>query len=146
MIQSDRGNLAHGWRPFLVILRKTPGWHIDAVRGQSTPSLDHLVGAGEQRRRNFEAEGLGGPQIDHQLELRGLLHGQVGRLLAFEDAAAIDADLPVAIDETAAVACKTAGCWKLLTRVDRRQRMISRKLGKLAAAAIEKCVGANQKA
>jgi hypothetical protein len=37
--------------------------------------LDHLIGAGEQRRWHGEAERLGGVEIDDQFELRGLLHG-----------------------------------------------------------------------
>ena len=42
-------------------------------------------------RRNFEAERLGGLEVDHQLELGRRLHRQVGRLLAFEDAVDIAA-------------------------------------------------------
>src|SRR5262249_60634253 len=42
--------------------------------------FDHLIGAGKQRRRNGEAERLGGFEANYQLELRRLLHGQVTRL------------------------------------------------------------------
>jgi hypothetical protein len=51
----------------------------------AAPLFDHLVGAGEQRRRHFEAERLRRFQIDDQLELRGLLDGQIARLCPFED-------------------------------------------------------------
>src|SRR3954454_10338279 len=47
-------------------------------------SLDDLVGAGEDRRGDRQAEGLRSFQIDHQLELVRLLDRQIGRLGAFE--------------------------------------------------------------
>ena len=38
------------------------------------PSPDHFAGTQQHRLRNRDSERLGGFQIDHVLELRGLLH------------------------------------------------------------------------
>jgi len=47
--------------------------------------FDHLVGAGEQRGRNFETERPSGLGIDNQFELGCLHNRQVGWLSALED-------------------------------------------------------------
>ena len=45
--------------------------------GSGVLSLDHLVRLRQHRRRNRQAESLGGLEIDHQLELRGLLNREI---------------------------------------------------------------------
>src|SRR6516164_7156146 len=59
---------------------ETPVWHVDAARGPSTPSLDHLVGAGEQGGRHVEAERLRGFEVDHKLVLGRRLDRQISRI------------------------------------------------------------------
>jgi hypothetical protein len=49
-----------------------------AVSNRSNAALlDHLVGARQQRRRHFDAERLGGLEIDQQLEFGGLINRDV---------------------------------------------------------------------
>src|SRR5258706_9490384 len=47
--------------------------------------IDHLIRPLQEGLGDGQAEGLGGPEVDHQLELRRLLDGEVGRLRAFQD-------------------------------------------------------------
>ena len=54
-------------------------------------SLDHLIRPAQQRVRDPQAEGLHRLEIDHQVELRGLLDGEIARLGALENLAHIGA-------------------------------------------------------
>ena len=56
-----------------------------------------------------EAERLGGPEVDHQFELRGAVDRQVRGLGTLEDAAGIDADPSICIGYAVAVADQAAG-------------------------------------
>src|SRR5215469_5384121 len=54
------------------------------ARGEGT-SFDHLVGAGNQRRRDVQPEPSGSFQIDDQLKLNRLLNRQVARVFPFDN-------------------------------------------------------------
>ena len=85
------------------------------------PSLhliqNHLVCEGEQPVRHLEAERLGGPEIDHEVKFRGLLYRQVSRLLAFENAAGIDAGQAVRIGYARSVAHQATRHGELAQRI-----------------------------
>jgi hypothetical protein len=49
---------------------------------QHSPLFDHLVGAGEQRRRQVDVERPGGFEIDDEFQPSGLLNGEITGLLA----------------------------------------------------------------
>jgi hypothetical protein len=58
---------------------------------QTARIFDHLVGADDEGRRRVEAKRPGGLEVDHKLVLGRGLHGQIGRLLALQNAASVDA-------------------------------------------------------
>src|SRR4029453_6543375 len=49
------------------------------------PLLNDLIRPRKHRRRDRETEGLGGLQVDHQLELGGLLDGNIASVRASQD-------------------------------------------------------------
>ena len=100
-------------------------------------SLDHLVGAGEQRRRNFDAECPGSVQIDEELDLGDLLNWQVGRLVALQNSAGINTSLPVRFRSASSITQQPAGRDELAGVKDRDDRMPDRQCGKLTASAEE---------
>ena len=77
-----------GAAPYLG--RTSTGWIAPACLAHL---FDYLVGAADERNWYLEPERLDGLQVDD--DFRDLLHREIGRLLAFEDAAGVDADQPV---------------------------------------------------
>src|SRR5215471_15965831 len=67
-------------------------------------SFDHLVGLGEQCRRNIKAEGSRGPEVDYQLKAGRLHHRKLGWFFAFQDTARVDAYLATALGRARRVA------------------------------------------
>src|SRR5262245_134597 len=91
-------------------------------------SFDHLVGAGENRVWHGQAEGLGGLEIDDELEPGRQLDRQLARLGTLEDAIDIGGRTPVAVGEVLAVADQSSGLYVLPEREDRRQPVLEREL------------------
>src|SRR6516165_5105600 len=72
---------------------------ISALAASLIESFDHLVGAGEERFGNREANRFRGFDVDDQLELGRLHHGNIAGLVALEDPSGIAADVVIRIGQ-----------------------------------------------
>src|SRR6266516_5060421 len=97
-----------------------------AISGHRPVSLDHLVGAAEQRHWNRKCECFGSLEIDNQLDLRGLLYRETGRLLALENASGKNTGQPVRIRNAAAVTHQSTGVGKRAILEDCGHRVAER--------------------
>jgi hypothetical protein len=61
---------------------------------QNARYFDHLVGGGEQHRRDFKSQRFGDLVVDDELVFGRRLHRQLGRLFALEDAIDVIGRLP----------------------------------------------------
>src|SRR6266566_5832536 len=99
-----------------------PDFHrLDRTSLRLAHSLDHLVGPGEQRRRDFEPERLCRLEIDRQFILDRRLHRQVGRLLALEDAIHVACRVPKLVDESRPIGDQAAANDEVACEVNRGQ-------------------------
>src|SRR5437667_9152787 len=75
-----------------------PDFHrLDRTSLRLAHSLDHLGGERKQIVGDFDAECLGGLQIEHELEFRQLKQRQLGGLFALQNPAGVNAGLAISI-------------------------------------------------
>src|SRR5262249_14346416 len=107
-------------------------------------SLDHLIGAGEQRWRHSEAEYPRRRVIDDKLELGGLHDRQVRRFRTLEDATGIDTDLTIRIRQAGSVAHQAADFGIFTRPIGGRQRVARRQEDQLDTSADKKRATADE--
>src|SRR5215813_12146380 len=108
-------------------------------------SFDHLVGAGQQRRRHFERQRPGSAEINHQLELRWQLNRQVARFFALENATCIDAYDPIGLVGIRSIAHQPPDGGKFTAEVEGSHPMPCRKHDDLRRTIEKKRIDSNGK-
>src|SRR5262249_50884267 len=116
------------------------------VRSAHGNSFDHLVGAGKQRRWDFEAERLCRLAVDDQIEFAGLHHRQVGGLGALQDAGGIRANLTVHVFKARSVGHQSPDFGECTTCVARWNRMAHCMIANWTLRLVKKGSGATKRA
>src|SRR6266567_5305671 len=127
--------------PIRCCFDQTAVWHSDAARGPSTPSFDHLVGAGKDGCRNVDAQRLRGLEVDDNVEFCRQYHRQFGRLLTLHNTADVVTGLAVGIGSAGTIADEAAGFCLLAISENRRHAIARHQDDQLNALTEEKGVG-----
>jgi len=112
--------------------------------GHSGRLFDHLVGSGEQSRRDNKPERFGRLQVDDELKLGRPQDRQVGRSLALKNAPAIDAGLANEVRKVRSVAHQSPSFDHLTIGIDRWQPMVRRQRDEVYATAVEERIVIDQ--
>src|SRR4029450_644968 len=91
----------------------------------------------------MKTECLRSLEIQDQFDLGDLLNSKVGRLLAFQNAANIDAGYAIGVGDNASKAHQAASLGKLLILKYRRQSLPQCQVSELSAVAVEESIRAN---
>ena len=104
-----------------------PDFHrLDHTSLRLAHSFDHLVGAGEELGRHFEAKRFSGLEVDDKFEDSRLHDRQVSRLFALENPTDVDARLPDAFAHVCGIADKTTRNRKRWSAPDDRKLVARR--------------------
>src|SRR5262245_49907379 len=112
-----------------------------AMGEEGGASLDHLVGAAGERKRDSDAERPGGLEIEDQLDFRGLHDREVSRLLALENAPGTETGQTVRLRNAASVAHQTAGGGELALKIDCWNPVAEGECAELRGVAAEPWIG-----
>src|SRR5262245_24903657 len=102
----------------------TPAWTVQTVELLQGLTLDlfyDVVSNGQQRVGDGHAERSCGPEIDDELELRRLLHGNIRRLCPFQDLVDKLGGAPVQLPAIGSVGHESAGLDEVPIGIHRRE-------------------------
>src|SRR5262249_2581318 len=128
----DFGGIAGAFGPSLVYATPPPSKLLTRLKEVATTrglaSVDGLVGAGNQLRRNRQPKRLGGLKVDDQRELVGLPNGQIARVGAFQDRIDVVRGSAKLLSKIEAVEHQAAISHKIGRGIDRGQGVAGREL------------------
>jgi len=107
--------------------------------------IDHLIRPQQQRRRDRQAERLGGLEVDDEFEFRWLLYRKISRLLALENFGHVLAGSPVYVGNVSPVSHQATRFGEFPVHRHGWQTVLHRKIGDTASVEIEEGARLKQK-